>query len=381
MIIKSKILLLLVAAIFGVASCVPNNEPIDNEQETIIESETQEVVNEETVVEIDPSNQTEVINNDERYEYLLDNKLSGGPPPDGIPPIEEPDYITVEEASPDMESNEPVFVLEIEGETYIYPQRVLVWHEIVNITGEDIALTYCPLTGSAITYKYPENVETSFGTSGSLINSNLLMYDRHSDAFISQIDGIGLDKDLKGIELETLPTYWMEWQVARKSYPGALVLSTETGFIRNYNSDPYGSYVNDVSGNYYSESALIFPALTEDDDSIFHEKYSVIGVKAGNSRLAIDPEFVKANSVLKFNLNNEDYISFYDVSIENIRIYKNDDNLSIDFERGRITSESGNEYNLNGGSDTKIQLESPIYFEVMWFAWYGFYPDTEVINE
>ena len=371
---NNNIILVMLISIFFVVSCTPNTKPLNgssvNEESNINENEvnmTKEVISTENPV------------NDERYEFLLDNKLSGGPPPDGIPPIEEPDYLTVEEASPDMEANEPVFVLELNNEVYIYPQRVLVWHEIINL--EDLALTYCPLTGSAITYKLPEGSETSFGTSGSLINSNLLMYDRHSEAFISQIDGVGLDKDLKGVELETLPTYWMEWQVARKTYPSGKVLSTETGFIRNYNSDPYGSYVNEVSGNYYTESSLIFPALVEDIENVFHEKYSVIGIKSGNQRLALDPAFIEDEVIFKFELNGEDYISFYDENIANIRIFSNEKNLFIDFERGKIVTESGQEFNLKGRSENDGELKSPIYFEVMWFAWYGFYPDTEVIYE
>lgn len=376
-----KTLIPVISMIFVVVSCSPNVKPIDSEDvksEGEVEVKSEDSLNteqEEVVVIEDNSN----IVDEERFEYLLENKKSGGPPPDGIPPIEEPDYISIVEASPNMESNEPVFVLELEESVYIYPQRVLVWHEIVNLVDKDIALTYCPLTGSAITYRFPEEVDTTFGTSGSLINSNLLMYDRHSDSFISQIDGIGLDKGLKGVELDTYPTYWMEWQVARKAYPDALVLSDETGFIRNYNKDPYGSYTNEVSGNYYVEPSLIFPPLVDDEEDVFHEKYPVIGIKSGMERLALDPLVVKSDLVRTFELNDIEYISFYDEQIKNVRIYMND-NFTIDFDDRLIIGSDGLEYNFSGqGESTK--LESPIYFEVMWFAWYGFYPDTEVIHE
>ncbi|TDO73746.1 uncharacterized protein DUF3179 [Halanaerobium saccharolyticum] len=107
-----------------------------------------------------------------KIELLADNIVSGGPAPDDIPPLETPKYISIEAANTYLDSEDAVFVLETEGEVFVYPQRIMVWHEIVNeeIVGEKMSITYCPLTGSAIGYYGKINdEETTLGTSGKLV--------------------------------------------------------------------------------------------------------------------------------------------------------------------------------------------------------------------
>lgn len=288
----------------------------------------------------------------ERLEVLLDNVTSGGPGPDGIPPIEGGTFQSIDMADEFLIGEDKVFVLELSNIVYVFPQRILVWHEIVNLEDEDIALTYCPLTGSAISYMYPKGYDTSFGTSGNLINSNLLMYDRHTDAYISQIDGIGLNEALEGVELNSVPTFWTSWDRVKGAYKEAFVLTTDTGHRRNYNNDPYGSYTEDVGNNYYSDDGFMFNPLAIDDNQVFTSKYPVIGVKAGDERIAIDPQLVKELDEVEFMLNDLSHIAIYDQLLDTVRVY-------IDIDDIRINAE---------------------YFQVMWFAWYGFYSETEVLK-
>lgn len=127
--------------------------------------------------------------------------LSGGPPPDGIPPIDDPKFISVAQADAWLEDAKPVLVVDINGDVRAYPIQILIWHEIVNDTvgGVPLSVTYCPLCNSAITFKHTERgVETTFGTSGSLYAANLVMYDRATESLWNQIDGravIGLLTD------------------------------------------------------------------------------------------------------------------------------------------------------------------------------------------
>ena len=129
---------------------------------------------------------------------------------------------------------------------FFYPQRILVWHEIVNefIDDEWVSITYCPLTGSTICYSGNDGIykNNNFGTSGRLLNSNLVMYDRTSNSFISQILGTGLNGDMNGVSLKARPIHWAEWSKAKLNFPDAIVLTTETGYLRDYYTDPYGTY-------------------------------------------------------------------------------------------------------------------------------------------
>ena len=121
---------------------------------------------------------------EERLEVFEANIRSGGPPPDGIPPIESPTYVSIEEADGVLDDRDVVFLVDYSGEVLVYPQNILVWHEIVNeeIGGEKVSITYCPLTGSGIGFKGSLSAGgTTLGTSGKLLNSNLVMYDRKTN--------------------------------------------------------------------------------------------------------------------------------------------------------------------------------------------------------
>lgn len=129
---------------------------------------------------------------------------------------------------------------------------MLVWHEIVNHTvgGEPLAVTYCPLTGTVIGFTGPPGTpELTFGTTGKLVNSNLLMYDRQTGSEWPQLLGTAISGPLKGTRLETVPLVWTTWKEWRAAHPDTRVLTTDTGALRSYGSDPYGSYP-DRSGYY-----------------------------------------------------------------------------------------------------------------------------------
>lgn len=73
--------------------------------------------------------------------------LSGGPPPDGIPPIDDPQFESIEDASKWLQAQSPVIALEINGDARAYPLAIMTWHEIANDVVGDIpvAVTFCPL--------------------------------------------------------------------------------------------------------------------------------------------------------------------------------------------------------------------------------------------
>lgn len=359
-----KLILLIICSLF-LSAC---SQIEDSSKETQVSDKTTEIIDVESTL-------------DDHANLLLDNILSGGPPPDGIPPIDNPKFISVLEADKWMDDEDMVFALELNSRVYIFPQRIMVWHEIVNMTDlkASCSLTYCPLTGSVIAYLYPDGKDISFGTSGNLINSNLLMYERSSGTLISQIDGIGLDKDLYGIELKSKPSFWLRWKQAKETYNNAEVLSDDTGSIRDYTSDPYGSY-KDISGaNYYFNDGLIFQPIHTDENNIFPSKKSIIGLKLNGKKYAIDKENIEKESLVIYeNLN---LFAVYDENISNVRLYIKADGGELSYANGVISSTSDMSWSVNGKSLNELDdLVAPTYYEVMWFAWYAFYPNTEVIK-
>ncbi|MER6999189.1 DUF3179 domain-containing protein [Streptomyces sp. NPDC000410] len=288
---------------------------------------------------------------DPLLEALADSAVSGGPGKDGIPSIDKPRFVRAGEAG-FLSEDDPVFGLEYRGEVRAYPQLVLVWHEIVNDTvgGEPLAVTYCPLTGTVIAFSAPPGVqELTFGTTGQLVNSNLLMYDRQTGSQWPQLLGQAVSGPLKGTKLDTVPLVWTTWKQWRTAHPDTTVLSTSTGALRSYGSDPYGSYDGypDRSG-YYATGRPIFPVLATSDR--FADKDVVIGVRVGEERLAIRKDLVRTAKIVRAEVSGTQMEARWD------------DRLGT----ARVVQQVGERW------------EPADFLDSMWFAWYAFYPNSQV---
>lgn len=175
----------------------------------------------------------------------LDQIVSGGPPPDGIPPIDDPRFESVDEAREWLSARDPVMITEAGGEVRAYPLAILTFHEIVNDTlgGENLLVTYCPLCNTGLVFHRDLDGETlSFGTSGRLWNSNLVMYDRATRSLWSQFTGEAIVGDRTGDSLEQVPMQMLALEEVAERWPDAKVLSRDTGHDRPYGNNPYTGY-------------------------------------------------------------------------------------------------------------------------------------------
>ncbi|MEE9577280.1 MAG: DUF3179 domain-containing protein [Gemmatimonadota bacterium] len=171
--------------------------------------------------------------------------VSGGPPKDGIPAIDEPSFESASEADRWLEDSDPVIVVEHGGEVKAYPLAILIWHEIVNdnVGGQPVAVTYCPLCNTALAFdRSVAGHILDFGTTGRLRHSDLIMYDRQTETWWQQAVGTAIVGELMGTELELVPANTLSWEMAQALYPGILVLSRDTGHRRDYGRNPYVGY-------------------------------------------------------------------------------------------------------------------------------------------
>lgn len=170
--------------------------------------------------------------------------LSGGPPKDGIPAIDDPQHILqVDETG--LEPRESVITVTLEGQlARAYPLRYLMWHEIVNdrIGDVPVAVTFCPLCNSAIVFdRRVAAQELSFGVSGKLRNSDMVMYDRQTLSWWQQALGEGIVGKMTGVELTQIPVWMESWASYRAAHPDGLVMA-EPNFSRAYGQNPYRNY-------------------------------------------------------------------------------------------------------------------------------------------
>ena len=170
--------------------------------------------------------------------------LSGGPPKDGIPSIDTPEFRPIS-ASPDLAETEPVVGLIVNGEAKAYPLRVLIWHEIVNDTvgGVPVVVTYCPLCNSSIVFERRVNGRIlDFGTTGKLRNSDLVMYDRQTESWWQQFSGEAIVGAMNGTELKVLPSRLESWERFKARAPEGQVLVPNNEAVRDYGRNPYIGY-------------------------------------------------------------------------------------------------------------------------------------------
>ena len=304
-------------------------------------------MNEDVYVELpmEESEEDNIMVTDEGIMYLVHpSKIqSGGPPMDGIPSIDDPQYVTVEEADKWIEDNELVLAMIYKGEKRVYPLQILVWHEIVNdfIANDPILITYCPLCGSGIAYERTLGGDAvEFGTSGKLYNSNLVMYDRLTQSYWTQIDGLAIVGSLTGQKLTPLSIDTVVWRDWKEEHPDSEVLSQETGHSRNYGRDPYGDY--------YEDSFIFFPVENEDDR--IHAKTVIFGIEVNGKYKAYKEDDLINQPTIKDIFNEVDI----EITRENSGII-------------RLT-------NTKTGEEIIKERD-------FWFAWYAFHPDTQLYEQ
>jgi hypothetical protein len=170
--------------------------------------------------------------------------VSGGPPKDGIPSIDNPKFTAAAEDNK-LAAKEAVIGLEVNGDARAYPLRILIWHEIVNDTvgGVPVTVTYCPLCNSAVVFdrRVPPHV-LDFGTTGKLRNSDLVMYDRQTESWWQQFTGEAIVGALTGAELKLVPARLESFAEFKARHPDGKLLVPNDPRTRDYGRNPYVGY-------------------------------------------------------------------------------------------------------------------------------------------
>lgn len=265
----------------------------------------------------------------------------GGPPRDGIPAIDNPGFNEADQTDW-LEPTSRVLGLAINGEARAYPVAILNWHEIVNdvVAGQPVVVTFCPLcnTGMAFVAEVNGQVRT-FGVSGLLYESDVLLYDRETQSLWSQILSTAVSGQELGQQLTALPVKNTTWQAWREEYPETLVLSRETGFRRDYLRDPYAGYEQSPT--------TLFP-VSNQAPGPWHSKAWVLGVSFNGEHKAYPYEELAKTGNAQFNdeVGGQPFTVLWDDAHRS---------ASIEWEGKPLTS-----------------------LVAFWFAWYTFYPGTAV---
>ena len=325
-----------------------------------------------------------------------DEILSGGPPKDGIPPIDDPKFIGIDAADEWLEDVEPIILVKIDESAKAYPLQILTWHEIVNDqVGEvPITVTFCPLCNTAIAFdrRVGERV-FDFGTTGRLRFSNLIMYDRQTETWWQQGTGEAIVGELTGTQLSFVPAPLVSWKNFKENYPDGAVLSRDTGYQRAYGQNPYPGY-DDINRSPFLYDGPTIPgdlpavarilAVNLDSESVAYP-YSVladVGVVndfVGEEAIVVFWEPGTSSALDAANIaNGEDVGSAIAFSRElDGRI------LTFQVSGARfVDAETNSTWDLTGlaisGPLAGEQLQKIVAVNYFWFSWAAFKPETRI---
>jgi hypothetical protein len=334
-----------------------------------------------------------------KHSAPLDEFISGGPPKDGIPSIDSPRFIPVDEADGFLDPREPVAVVELGGRVRGYPLQILTWHEIVNdeIGGEPVAVTYCPLCNSTVAFLREIGGDpVEFGTTGMLRNSDLVMYDRKTESWWQQITAEAVVGELTGTKLELVPSQILSWGDLRRSQPDAEVLSRDTGFNRDYGSNPYAGYDSDLDAQ---------PFLLEGEpDRSLPPMERVAAIKTGDRSAVVYP-FSRLGEAAPINdaVDGKPAVVFFDSEVASAldasvvsegrnvgaaavferRVGRRTLTFSPGGDRGTFRdSQTASTWNMRGvataGPRAGSRLQQIPHDDQFWFALAAFFPDAEI---
>ena len=334
-----------------------------------------------------PNDLTNNSNNGTNQEWLIPiNEIKdGGPGKDGIASIDVTKFDSAEFQT-FVQNNELVVGVIYNGEARAYPHAILNWHEIVNdaFNNEVVTINYCPLTGTAFGWKGIANDETTtFGVSGLLYNTNLILYDRNTDSNWSQMRLQCVNGNLIGDSPEIINVVETNWLTWKSMYPFSEVLSRESGHydLQHYDRYPYGNYMENNNLFLFNVNPL--------NSTLPHKERVFAIIHNDKSKAYQFSDFEEGNAIIdSFNgknylvVGNENIINAFDLS-------DNYSNLNFeycfDYTETFFKDNEGNDWSIFGeaisGSRIGEKLSPTKSVVGFWFAIAAFYPNPDIYSE
>lgn len=337
----------------------------------------------------------------QKSSVSIDEILTGGPPRDGIPAIDLPEFVGTDSAEAWLQDQEPIIALVVNEEARAYPLQILMYHEIVNdvIAGVPVAVTFCPLCNASIVFEREVGQAGSrkildFGTTGRLRKSDLVMYDRQTESWWQQFTGRGIIGTYVNVELVRLPSQIISFGEFKTAFPSAQVLSRETGFSRPYGNNPYRGY-DAIDSNPFLFRGDVDPRLPAME--------RVLSIRSENETQLIPLAQLADRSLAHLNVDERPIVVFSasvaSSALDAGKIAESrkvpsaaaylakvdDQSLTFKFLDGTIVDEqTGSLWNAFGRStEGKLsgaqleQLDDGVHFA---FAWLAFEPESKIIR-
>ncbi len=296
-------------------------------------------------------------------EYVFDSGAE-------LPALNDPDFTYVTDADSYLSDEVDGVSIEIGAEQYFFSYQILNWHEVVNMNDAGLAVTHCMLCRSSAVYETQEPLMHA----GKVYNNNLLLMDESSGSYWNQFTGMAIVGDRAGEELTSYPSEVMTWGEWKDLYPNGSVLSTDTGYDRDYTRHPFENY--DVADLYY------FP-LNQIDDRM-SAKWIVDGLDLGDMSVAYSRDIMKGIWVHNFTHGNLVYVAMYDTEDEVTRVFTAGSSFTYDNEENVFVDQDGGTWSADGvaltGAQTGTQLDQVQTQSSFYMCWYANHTDTFIAS-
>ena len=163
--------------------------------------------------------------------------------PDDIPPITAPQFGSLGQAAEWLGPDAPVLVLRDGSSARAYPLAILEVHEVVDdlLGATPVAVTYSPIANAAVVFdRRTRGLTLTFGTSGKVYQSDLVLYDRETKSLWPQLFAAASAGQLKGATLVTVPSQIASFADFAATFPDGKVLTRPGSAV--YDITPYIGY-------------------------------------------------------------------------------------------------------------------------------------------
>ncbi len=316
---------------------------------------------------------------------------------DRIRPIDDPQFVGIDEIGTFVDDPEPGLALEIDGDARFYPLSIMTSHEIVNdVVGDlPVAVTYCPLCNSAIVID--RNVDgrvLRFGVSGLLRNSDLVMWDDVTESLWQQLTGEGLVGEFAGAQLTFVPSSIKSYGDFKDQHPEGLVLGPDQGFGFDYG---FNAYVG-----YSSRTSPYEPFFTAELDTRYPALERVVNVTIGDVAKAYPFSVASAEGAINDIVNGSPIVVLAGGdTVDNLdsQLIREGETIGTGIAFSRVLdgetltflthdaltfvdAETGSTWNLNGtaidGPMAGATLDNVVHGNEFWFAWAAFNAGADV---
>ena len=342
---------------------------------------------------------------DPRAPFLrrFDGTVYGGLSLDSIPAVYKPEFDSVDDAGELLGPDALVISLTVNGETHGYPVNLLAAHEVVNdvVGGVPVVVTYCPLCHTALAYERRVGGKTLvFGVSGKLYRANLLLYDRGTRSLWSQLLGGAVTGPYRGARFRPVPATTTTWAAFRQEHPGAAVLSIRKDALAANFTHPrllptnYGLERTDAPYQEYAVKASRFPYRGR---SIFRGLPSgelVLGLEVAGTPRAYPLSLLFHRRVVEDTVGTVPLLVVEDEAhARTVAFLRTLGGRPLHFRTVRVHGRlalaerrTGTRFSLATGEARRGPLAGGRLQQipatlVYWWAWLGFFPETQPYRE